>query len=136
MRRYVVGRNASKVRFERLPTLIRTDVRRSWDPWTSLLLIACMSTLAIERLQFCKPTLADHWSPQCFWGSFPLAGLFVAASLTLVRRRGAKTLPTLLLLVLVGLARDQVELAVAWFFLGLMWVLYILLGLLAHILGR
>jgi hypothetical protein len=124
------------VKLERLPTLIRTDVKRSWDPWTGVLLIACMFMVAVEKLRFCKQNPGDHWSPRCFWVSFPLAGLFIAAALMLVRRRGAKTLPTLLLLVLIGLVRDQVELAVAWFFLGLMWLIYILLGLYARILGR
>ena len=122
------------MRLERLPALIRTDVKRSWDPWTGVLLVACMCILAVERLWFCKPTSAE--SLQCFCVAFPLVGLFVATALLLSRRSGAKTLPALLLIVLIALARDQVELAAAWFFLVLMWVLYILLSLLARILGK
>ena len=120
----------------RFLTVIRADVRRSWDPWTTALLIACLSMLAIEKLRLCKPTPAHGWSAQCFWGSFPLAGLLVATALTLVRRPGAKTLPTLLLLVLIGLGREQVEMAAVWLLLGLTWLLYILFGLVSRILGR
>ena len=88
----------------------------------------------VEKLWFPRLTPASLWSPQFFWGSVPLAGLFTVTGLVLARRRGAKTLPAVLLLTLIGLARDRVELAVEWFFLGLIWELYWLARLLTSML--
>jgi hypothetical protein len=124
------------MKLERFITLIRGDLRRPWDPWTIILLIASLSMLTIERLRLCKPPHPHGWSAPCFWGSFPLAAIFVGTALTLFRREGAKVLPALALLLLIGFGREQVEMAVAWLLLVLMWLLYILIGFIAHIMGR
>lgn len=95
---------------------IRADVRRPWDLWTSILLVACFVLLAIEKLCSSRTTLAPEGSAVrvCVWTANLLLASSVGAALSLLRRGVARAVPAFLLLLLISLGWLEILTALMW----------------------
>jgi hypothetical protein len=102
---------------EKLFALIRADVRRPWNLWTSIFLLGSFALLAIAKLCFYRPTLfrKEFADSVWFWSLFVLLGLFVGAVISLLRRGVPRIVPALFLILLICLGWLEMLTAIAVF---------------------
>jgi len=115
-----VGREARAstcMALERLPALIRADIRRPWDLWTTASLLGSFVSLGSAKLCLYWPNLPGKRFPVervYSWAAYALLGFFVAAFLSVLRRDAPRIVPVLLLALVVGFGWLEMMIALMW----------------------